>query len=154
MRLFPRLFLALVFAVAWLSPAAAQRVALVVGNSDYKLISRLGAFTVNVFRGGEPAGYPTLCKGRFITGGRASYLFEEPASLNVIDMLPRLMAAGVTALKIEGRQRGRAYVAQVVAAFRQAVDAASRGEPAPRPDLAGLTEGLRDTSGVYAKTWQ
>ena len=119
-----------------------------------KLVSRLGAFTINVFQGGEPAGYPTLCKGRFITGGRASYLFEEPASLNVIDMLPRLMAAGVSALKIEGRQRGRAYVAQVVAAFRHAVDAAARGEPAPRPDLAALTEGLRDTSGVYAKTWR
>ncbi len=42
MRLFPRLFLALVFVVACLSPAGAvQRVALVVGNSDYKLISPL-----------------------------------------------------------------------------------------------------------------
>jgi putative protease len=119
-----------------------------------KLVSRLGEFTVNVFLDGEPAGYPTLCKGRFITEGRASYLFEEPTSLNVIDMLPQLMAAGVTALKIEGRQRGRAYVAQVVAAFRHAVDAASRGEAVPQPDLAALTEGLRDTSGVYSKTWQ
>ncbi len=42
MRLFPRLYLALVFVVACLSPAGAvQRVALVVGNSDYKLISPL-----------------------------------------------------------------------------------------------------------------
>jgi len=42
MRLFPRLCLTFVLAVAWLSPAwAAQRVALVVGNSDYELISPL-----------------------------------------------------------------------------------------------------------------
>ncbi len=42
MRLLPRLFLALVFVVTCLSPARAEtRVALVVGNSDYKLISSL-----------------------------------------------------------------------------------------------------------------
>lgn len=43
-----------------------------------------------------------------MAGDVAGYLFEEPTSLNVIDMLPELIAAGVTALKIEGRQRGRA----------------------------------------------
>jgi putative protease len=75
-----------------------------------RLISKLGGFTINAFSAGEPAGYPTLCKGRFVTGGEASYLFEEPTSLNVLAMLPELAAAGVTALKIEGRQRGRAYV--------------------------------------------
>lgn len=58
------------------------------------------------------------------------------------------------ALKIEGRQRGRAYVAKVVAAFRRAVDAAARGEPAPAPELADLTEGQRRTTGAYAKGWR
>ncbi len=118
------------------------------------LVSRLGGFTIDVSRDGEPVGYPTLCKGRFVARGRASHLFEEPVSLNVIGMLPELMAAGVRALKIEGRQRGRAYVARVVAAFRHAVDAAARGEPVAAPDLSALTEGQRNTSGAYVKAWR
>jgi len=118
------------------------------------LVSRLGAFTINAFAEGEPTGYPTLCKGRFVAEGRASYLFEEPISLNAAAMLPELAAAGVTALKIEGRQRGRAYVAQVVSAFRRAVDAAARGEPAPALELDSVTEGRRDTAGAYARSWR
>jgi len=118
------------------------------------LVSRLGAFTINRFGAGEPAGYPTLCKGRFAAGGSAGYLFEEPTSLNVIDILPELMAAGVVALKIEGRQRGRAYVSRVVAAFRLALDAAARGEPVPVHALDNLTEGGRDTTGAYTRAWR
>ncbi|KAF0113554.1 MAG: hypothetical protein FD149_2104 [Rhodospirillaceae bacterium] len=70
-----------------------------------RLVSRLGAFTINTFAPEESAGYPTLCKGRFKTRDRTGYLFEEPVSLNVIDLLPALKAAGVRAIKIEGRQR-------------------------------------------------
>jgi putative protease len=69
-------------------------------------------------------------------------------------MLPELAAAGVTALKIEGRQRGRAYVAQAVAAFRRAVDAVAAGEPVPVSELAAITEGGRETSGAYKRAWQ
>ena len=119
-----------------------------------QLVSRLGDFTIDVFDAGAAAGYPTLCKGRFVTGGCASYLFEEPTSLNVIALLPELIEAGVTALKIEGRQRGRAYVKRVVSAFRLALDAAARGEPVTPTDLVALTEGQRNASGAYLKTWQ
>jgi putative protease len=119
-----------------------------------QLVSRLGEFTINAFAPGEPAGYPTLCKGRFVADGEESYLFEEPASLSTLALLPELAAAGVTALKIEGRQRGRAYVAAVVRAFRAAVDALARGEPMPVADLAALTEGGRATAGAYEKTWR
>lgn len=123
-------------------------------ESGGRLVSRLGDFTINIFEEGEPAGYPTLCKGRFQACGRASYLFEEPTSLDAIHMLPELMEAGVTALKIEGRQRGKAYVAQVVSAFRRAVDAAGRGEPAPAFDLDSVAEGGRQTTGAYEKVWR
>jgi putative protease len=119
-----------------------------------KVVSQLGGFTINTFGSGEPAGYPTLCKGRFETDGRLSYLFEEPTSLNTLAILPELIAAGVRAFKIEGRQRGRAYVTSVVTAFRQAVDAIRRGE-APAPfDLDGMTEGGRQTAGAYERTWR
>ena len=71
-----------------------------------------------------------------------------------IEMLPELMAAGVTALKIEGRQRGKAYVSKVVGAFRRAVDAAASGEAAPPVDLRAVTEGQSQTTGAYRKAWQ
>ena len=120
-----------------------------------EMVSRLGDFTINIFQQSDAAGYPTLCKGRFVADGRASYLFEAPTSLNVLPLLPELMAAGVSALKIEGRQRGRAYTAQVVAAFRAAIDACRRGEPIPEmPQLADVTEGQRETSGAYRRAWR
>ena len=62
--------------------------------------------------------------------------------------------AGVSALKIEGRQRSRAYVAQVVGAFRAAVEAQATGAPMPEGLLARLTEGQAATTGAYAKTWR
>ncbi|MGQ9365304.1 ubiquinone anaerobic biosynthesis protein UbiU [Azospirillum sp. ST 5-10] len=118
------------------------------------LVSRLGGFTVNVFAADEPAGYPTLCKGRFAAHGRASYLFEEPTSLNALHLLPDLKAAGVSALKIEGRQRGKAYIAAVVSAYRQAIDAFARDGRVPDLDLDAMIEGARDTAGAYQRSWR
>ena len=117
--------------------------------------SRLGGVTLNSFARGEPAAYPTPCKGRYVTHGRASYLFEEPVGLNAISILPGLKQAGVTALKIEGRQRSRAYVAEVVATFRRALDALDRGEAVtPLGALSGSTEGGKETHGAYGKGWR
>jgi len=118
------------------------------------LVMRLAEFTINRVPEGSPAGYPTLCKGRFRVGDRESHVFEDPVSLNVMDMIPDLMAAGVTALKIEGRQRGRAYVGKVVAAFRAAVDAAARGAPVPTAALDDMTEGKRNTAGALTRSWK
>ena len=119
-----------------------------------KIASQLGEFTINRVLDGEPVGYPTLCKGRFAANGEISYLFEEPASLNTVDMLPQLMDAGVAAFKIEGRQRSRSYVQSVVSAFRQALDAYRRGEPSGAARLNTLTEGGRDTTGAYERSWR
>jgi putative protease len=116
----------------------------------------LSGFTIDRYAPGQPAGYPTLCKGRFKTGGKASYLFEDPVSLNAGGLIAGLKAAGVTALKIEGRQRGKGYVTEVVGAFRKAVDAVERGSDAIEIDriLAGQSEGGRQTAGAYKKTWR
>ena len=119
-----------------------------------KIQSRLDDFTINTFGSGEPAGYPTLCKGRFEANGKLSYLFEEPTSLNTLAILPELIDAGVKAFKIEGRQRGRAYVAAVVKGFRQTVDAIRRGETPPVIDLGAITEGGHQTAGVYKGNWR
>ncbi len=118
------------------------------------LVSTLGGLTINRFAAHEPAGYPTLCKGRFVARGRASYLFEEPTSLNAVEMLPELLAAGVRAVKIEGRQRGRAYIARVIEAIRAAVDAVGAGKAPDVSALHALSEGGRETVGVYRKGWR
>jgi len=123
-------------------------------DQDGKLLSKLGDFTINSFSDTEAAGYPTLCKGRFRSDDTASYLFEEPTSLNVLGILPDLMDAGVSALKIEGRQRGKAYVSQVVRAFRTALDAVAAGLPIAATALPEISEGGRETSGVYNKEWR
>ena len=115
---------------------------------------RLGGVTMNCFRRGEAASYPTPCKARLVTRGVASYIFDEPVGLNTIDILPQLKAAGVTALKIEGRQRSRAYVTQVVRAFREVLDALALGLPSPRVNLSLLVEGHKETLGAYRKGWR
>ncbi|THF55505.1 ubiquinone anaerobic biosynthesis protein UbiU [Ollibium composti] len=118
--------------------------------------ARLAGFTIDRFAAGEPAGYPTLCKGRFTAGDKTGYLFEDPVSLNAGSMIVALKDAGVTALKIEGRQRGKGYVTEVVRAFRRAVDAAENGGDPVEIDgiVASLSEGGRQTTGAYRKTWR
>jgi collagenase-like PrtC family protease len=118
--------------------------------------SCLGKVLMNRYASHENAAYPTPCKCRLVTNDNASYLFEEPVGLNAVSILPQLKAAGVTALKIEGRQRSRAYVGQVVAAFRSVLDALARGEAMPRAaaDLHAIAEGGRETLSAYKKGWR
>lgn len=79
---------------------------------------------LNRYGAAEAASYPTPCKGRYINNftGEEGYVMQEPESLNVIDILPQLLSAGVDALKIEGRQRSKVYVSEVTSLFRAVVD--------------------------------
>lgn len=121
---------------------------------DGVLDARLGNYTIHRVGQNSPAPYPTLCKGCFNAGDKTGHLFEDPASLNAEQLIPQLQKAGVTALKIEGRQRSRSYVAQVVRNFRAAVDALEAGTQMPEGMLAGLSEGQAMTTGAYKKTWR
>jgi putative protease len=126
-------------------------------DADGTLRAKLGEFTIDRFSSQEPAGYPTICKGRYVVCGRAApyHAFEEPVSLNLSALLLDLMRAGVTALKIEGRQRSRAYVRSVVSAFRRAVDDIMAGRDPVLANLIALTEGRRETQGAFrSKTWR
>ncbi|MCA0869643.1 U32 family peptidase [Seohaeicola saemankumensis] len=124
---------------------------------DGSVATRLGDFTIDRFGPDEQAGYPTICKGRYLAPNRddAYYAFEEPVSLNLARLLPQLIEAGVEAFKIEGRQRSRAYVRQVVGAFRTAVDQVLAGQEPELADLVALTEGQKQTQGAAAsKKWR
>lgn len=126
-------------------------------EADGALTSRLGGFTIDRYACGENGGYPTICKGRYSCAAQPEpyYAFEEPRSLNLSALLPELMRAGVTALKIEGRQRSRAYVREVVGAFRRAVDDIMAGKQASLANLIALTEGHKETQGAFrSKSWR
>ncbi len=125
-------------------------------DEDSNLTTKLGEFTIDCISCNENAGYPTICKGRYNTAHkREYYAFEEPISLNLTRLLPDLMRAGVTALKIEGRQRSKAYVRSVVSEFRNAVDAYSEGKDPDISNLLALTEGQKETQGAFrSKTWR
>ncbi len=126
-------------------------------DKDLNLSTRLGDFTIDCFSCGENAGYPTICKGRYTTAPHKDpyYAFEEPVSLNLTALLPELMKAGVTALKIEGRQRSKAYVEAVVSSFRKTIDSYMAGENPELSDLLALTEGNKQTEGAFkSKRWR
>ncbi|MCX2783993.1 U32 family peptidase [Microbulbifer thermotolerans] len=124
------------------------------------LETRLNGVLIDRFAEGENAGYPTLCKGRFIVEGRRHHALEEPTSLNSMALLPELRAAGIRAIKLEGRQRSPAYVAQVVRTWRDAIDEVLRRggdfsiEERWRATLAKNSEGKQTTLGAYDRPWQ
>ncbi|MEZ5840856.1 MAG: peptidase U32 family protein [Hyphomicrobiales bacterium] len=119
-----------------------------------EFVSRLGGFTINRVGHDEPRAYPTLCKGRFACGDKTGHVFEDPVSLDASALMPALKAAGVTALKIEGRQRSRAYTLAVVQAFRRAVSELDRDGDVGPLELAAFTEGGQATGGAYRKVWR
>lgn len=122
--------------------------------------SRLNGVLIDVYAPGESAGYPTLCKGRFEVGGNIYYAMEEPTSLNVLDILPELMRAGVAAIKVEGRQRSPAYVAEVTRTLREAIDSCAVDPETFSPEvrwveqLDKMAEGRTHTLGAYSRPWQ
>lgn len=123
-------------------------------NDGGTLVSGLGDYTINRFAAGQAAGYPTLCKGRFNVADTQSYAFEDPVSLDVVEHLDALRDAGVVALKIEGRQRGKAYVAEAVSTMRKAIAASPHERRQFAAALARLSEGQQTTSGAYEKRWR
>lgn len=118
------------------------------------MVSELGAYTINRFGPDEASGYPTLCKGRFEIGAVHGYAFEDPVSLDVVDQIDALREAGVSALKIEGRQRGKAYVAEVVSSMKKALAAPAGERSALVARLRSMSEGQRTTAGAYDKRWR
>ncbi|MDR2965593.1 MAG: U32 family peptidase [Treponema sp.] len=59
--------------------------------------------------------------------GESGYYFS-PNDLQLLEHIPDLSAAGITALKIEGRMKSASYVGAVVSAYRLVVDAVAGGD--------------------------
>jgi putative protease len=124
------------------------------------LETRLNNILIDRYADGEPSSYPTLCKGRFQVGANTYYAIEEPTSLNTLELLPELLASGVKAIKIEGRQRSPAYVSQVTKVWRAAIDEclhhpdAFAAKPSWLAVLEKISEGSQTTFGAYHRPWQ
>ena len=129
-------------------------------KSPGQLSTRLNGILIDRCADNEPAGYPTLCKGRFEVAGETYYALEEPTSLNVLEILPEIVKIGVSAIKVEGRQRSPAYVAQVTRTLRAAIDELGRNfehfsvKPAWQAELAKVSEGVQATLGAYNRPWR
>ena len=126
---------------------------------DGSRTARLNDVLIDRFETSEPAGYPTVCKGRFEVGGETFHALEEPTSLNTMELLPRLARAGVAALKIEGRQRGVAYVSAITRTWRTALDRYASHPESWAVDeewqrsLSRHAEGHQTTLGPYHRSW-
>ncbi len=124
------------------------------------LETRLNNVLIERYAKGESAGYPTLCKGRFNVSGNTYYAIEEPTSLNTLELLPELLSVGVEAIKIEGRQRSPAYVAQVTKVWRAAIDECMQNPAGFSTKelwlsvLEKVSEGSQTTLGAYHRPWQ
>lgn len=124
------------------------------------LESRLNNILIDRYKAGENAGYPTLCKGRFVTDAEPFHALEEPTSLNTLSILPELFEANIASVKIEGRQRSPAYVEQVTRTWRQAIDSYKRNPknyqvlPQWNQCLDSVSEGAQTTLGAYHRQWQ
>ncbi|MEC5160354.1 MULTISPECIES: ubiquinone anaerobic biosynthesis protein UbiU [unclassified Janthinobacterium] len=124
------------------------------------LESRLNGVLIDRYADAENASYPTLCKGRFDVAGENYYALEEPTSLNTLELLPALVGMGVRAVKIEGRQRSPAYVAQVTRVWREALDCYAGNaqrysvKPAWMAALDKVAEGQQHTLGAYHRSWK
>ncbi len=125
-----------------------------------QMSTRLNGILIDRYGDNEPAGYPTLCKGRFEVNGATYYALEEPTSLNVLELLPEIARIGVSAIKVEGRQRSPAYVAQVTRTLRAALDELGKSpdqfkvKPAWMAELGKVAEGTQVTLGAYNRPWR
>jgi U32 family peptidase len=108
--------------------------------------SFLGGHSGNRGRCAQP------CRRQYKYRGKEGYFFSTN-DFSSIDMLPQLLDAGVESLKIEGRMKSAEYVANVVGAYRLALDApaARRDEAvAEAKELLKLSFGRVPTRGFLA----
>jgi putative protease len=72
--------------------------------------------------------YQIVCDGELVDLDHVQYLLS-PQDLAAYDLIPQLVALGVTSLKIEGRIKSPEYVANITRHYRAALDAAWQGRP-------------------------
>ena len=121
--------------------------------------SMIGGRSGNRGRCAQPCRLPyTLVdeKDHDLLGDSAGKYLLSPRDMNTINLLPELLAAGVTSLKIEGRMKRPEYVAVAVGCYRRAVDSFLSGDFAvPEEDSRALAQIFnRDFTTAYLEKKQ
>lgn len=121
--------------------------------------SMIGGRSGNRGRCAQPCRLPyTLVdeKDNDLLGDSAGKYLLSPRDMNTISLLPELLAAGVTSLKIEGRMKRPEYVAVAVGCYRRAVDSCLAGDFAvPEEDSRALAQIFnRDFTTAYLEKKQ
>lgn len=121
--------------------------------------SMIGGRSGNRGRCAQPCRLPyTLVdeKDNDLLGDSAGKYLLSPRDMNTINLLPELLAAGVTSLKIEGRMKRPEYVAVAVGCYRRAVDSYLSGDFAvPEEDSRALAQIFnRDFTTAYLEKKQ
>lgn len=122
--------------------------------------SRLNGSLIECHAPGEPVAHPLPCKGRYRIEDDVFHALEEPGGLNALDVLPDLIAAGIRAIKVEGRQRPASHVAQVTKLLRGALDECLRDPGSWSPPqraldgLDALAGGSTHGLGSHRRCWQ
>ncbi len=77
--------------------------------------------------------YEIVSDGELVPMGDIQYLLS-PQDLAAYDLVPELIAAGVSSLKIEGRLKSPEYVAQITRSYRRSIDQAMEGDAVLLPE--------------------
>jgi putative protease len=116
-------------------------------------VSASGICLFSSYLGGKSANRGNCtqaCRRYYQTDAGGGYYFS-PHDLQLIRQVPGLAAAGINALKIEGRMKSAEYVGAVVSAYRLVLDALAKG--AAEDELAGkLDEAGLILQGDFARS--
>jgi putative protease len=94
-------------------------------------VSVSGLCLFSSFLGGKSANRGTCtqaCRRLYHRAGGENGYYFSPNDLQLLERVPQLAAAGISALKIEGRMKSASYVGTVVSAYRLVVDAVTNGD--------------------------
>jgi putative protease len=126
-------------------------------TGDNRISLKLNGIVINDFVTTEKHTYPTPCKGKYYSPavGRRLHAFQDPCCLNALPLLPKIAAAGVDIVKIEGRQRSLAYVRLVTSIWREAIDALRQRESfdcqkRENRTLESVLEGMASSLGALS----
>ena len=90
--------------------------------------------------------YELVVDGKLFPLGDKKYLLS-PQDLSGVSVIPELIQAGVTSLKIEGRLKSPEYVAAITRVYRQAVDRVfAEMQISSAPAVEKLAKEIRDAS--------
>ena len=109
--------------------------------------SSIGGWSGNRGRCKQP------CRRRYHSKDGKNGFFFSPDDLYTLDLIPELINAGVSSVKIEGRLKKADYVKRAVTAYRLVLDAAGDGDSRDKVSSEILGQAKMILSGSPGRKW-